>query len=70
MNLQRFARRQLALQHAAHFGMVEGLHRQLVERIIRRGQGIVGSAENASSAVAAGKSPGSRKHISRRVMVI
>ena len=69
MNLQGFASRQLSFQNSAHFRMVEDLHRQLVECMEGGGHGIVFRRKRAQ-AVAAGRSPGRRKHISRRVIVI
>src|SRR5258708_32403028 len=39
MYLQRLTGSQLALEDAAHFGVVESLHGQLVKRIISRAQG-------------------------------
>lgn len=69
VHFQRLSCSQLALQNSAHFSIVESVHRQLVIRIIRRGEGVSASAK-ASSTTAADKSPGSRTHISRRVIVM
>ena len=69
VDLQRLTGSQLTLEDAAHFGVVENLHGQLVKRIVRRGQELPASAK-AASAAAAGKRPGSTMHISRRVIVI
>ena len=70
VNFQGFAGRQLSFQNAAHFGVVEGLHRQLVEGMEGGGQGIVFRRKRAPLRLRLERSPGSRKHISRRVIVI
>ena len=41
VNFQGFASRQLSFQNPAHFSVVEGLHRQLVECMEGGGHGIV-----------------------------